>query len=214
MLTVWGRTSSSNVQAVLWCIAELGIEHERIDAGFTYGVVDTPEYLAMNPNGTVPTVRDGGPPLWESGAILRYLASAYGNETFWPSAPQERAQVDKWAEWSKVNVAASFTAPVFWRVVRTPAARRDPDAIRSAVLDCERVLRHRGRAAGTESGYLAGDELTLADIQLGHILYRYHTIDIERTRLDHLRRYYDALTERPAYRRTVMVSYAELADSM
>ena len=72
MLTVWGRKSSSNVQAVLWAIAELGIEHERIDAGFTYGVVDTPEYLAMNPNGTVPTVRDGdGPPLWEFGAIPR-----------------------------------------------------------------------------------------------------------------------------------------------
>ena len=213
MLTVWGRASSSNVQAVLWCVAELGIEHERIEAGFTYGVVDTPDYLAMNPNGTVPTVRDGGSPIWETGAILRYLAGSYGDERFWPRSPGERAQVDKWAEWSKVNAAASFTAPVFWRVVRTPAARRDPEAIRAAVLDCERVLGIAD-AQLARSEYLAGEHLTLADIQLGHVLYRYHTIDIERAGLRHLRRYYDALTERPAYRSTVMVSYAELADSL
>ena len=213
MLTVWGRASSSNVQAVLWCIAELGIEHQRIDAGFTYGVVDTPEYLAMNPNGKVPTVRDDGPPIWESGAILRYLASRHGDERFWPRSPAERAQVDKWAEWSKVSAAASFTAPVFWRVVRTPAERRDPEAIRSAVLRCEQVLEIAD-ARLARSTYLAGEDLTLADIQLGHVLYRYYTIDIERAELSHLRRYYDALTERPAYRSTVMVSYAELADSL
>jgi len=196
VLTVRGRKSSSNVQAVLWCIAELDIEHERIDAGFTYGVIDTPEYPAMNPNGTVPTVRDGGPALWESGAILRYLASSYGTETFWSRAPRERAQVDKWAEWSKVNVAASFTEPVFWRVLRTPAARRDPIAIRAAVLDCERALEIAD-ARLARSDCLAGDDLTLADIQLGH-----------------LRRYHDMLTERPSYRSTVMVPYAELVDSM
>ena len=81
MLKVWGRKTSSNVQAVMWCIAELGLEHERIDAGLTYGVVDTPEYLAMNPNGMIPTIRDGdNPPLWEAGAILRYLANSNADD--------------------------------------------------------------------------------------------------------------------------------------
>ena len=215
MLTVWGRKSSSNVQAVLWVIAELGIEHERIDAGFTYGVVDTPEYLAMNPNGTVPTVRDGdGPPLWESGAILRHLAGTRGDEGFWPSEPHARAQVDQWAEWAKVNVAASFTAPIFWRAVRTPASRRDPEAIRAAVLAHERVLAIAdARLAGSE--YLAADRLTLADIQLGHVLHRYYGIDIERSdALANVRRYYETLAGRAAYRDAVMVSWEELADSM
>lgn len=213
MLTVWGRISSSNVQAVLWCIAELGIEHERIDVGFTYGVVDTPEYLAMNPNGTVPTVRDDdGPPLWESGAILRHLANRHGDDAFWPQDPHARAQVDQWAEWSKLNVAQRFTSPIFWQVVRTPAARRDPEAIRAAVIELERALVIAD-ARLAESPYLAGEALTLADIQFGHVLHRYHDIDIERTGLPHVRRYYEALTERPVYREHVMVSYAELADS-
>lgn len=85
MVTVWGRRSSSNVQAVMWCIEELGIPYQRIDAGFTYGVTDTDEYLLMNPNGTVPTIKDDdNKPLWESGAILRYLAGRYTDDQFWP----------------------------------------------------------------------------------------------------------------------------------
>jgi glutathione S-transferase len=80
MLTVWGRRSSSNVQALMWCIGELGLSYRRHDdAGHIYGVTDTPAFLAMNPNGTVPVLRDGdGQPLWETGAILRYLAGRYG----------------------------------------------------------------------------------------------------------------------------------------
>ena len=85
MLTVWGRKSSSNVQALMWCIGELHLPFERIDAGFTYGIVNSDEYLAMNPNGTVPTIQDeSNPPLWETGAILRYLAAEYAPESFWP----------------------------------------------------------------------------------------------------------------------------------
>ena len=88
MLKVWGRCSSSNVQALLWCLAELDLDYERVDAGFTYGVVDTPEYLSVNPNGTVPTLIDGdAPPLWETGAILRYLANTYAGDDFWPLDP-------------------------------------------------------------------------------------------------------------------------------
>ena len=214
MLTVWGRQSSSNVQAVLWCLAELGVDHERVDAGFVYGVVDTPEYRAMNPNGTVPTVRDGdGPALFESGAILRYLASRYASEPFWPAEPRARAQVDQWAEWAKQNVALYFTAPVFWQTVRVPAARRDPAAIAAAVERLEGKLRIAD-ARLAERRFIAGETLTLADIQLGHVLYRYFDVPIERAPLPRLRRYYEALAERPAYREHVMVSYAELADSM
>jgi glutathione S-transferase len=194
----------------MWCIAELGLDCERIDAGLMYGVVDTPAYLAMNPNGTVPTLEDGdAPPLWETGAILRYLAEVYGGDDFWPRGPVARAQVDKWAEWSKINIALRFTAPVFWRVVRSPPSKRDPAAIRDALRDLDKYLDIADSRL-SERAYLTGDLFTLADIQFGHCLYRYFDIDIARTDHPHLRRYYDALTEMLAYREHVMVSYEEL----
>lgn len=210
MLTVWGRKSSSNVQALMWCIGELGLAYERIDAGFKYGVNDTAEFLAMNPNGTVPVLReDDGEPLWETGAIIRYLAAQHGDEAFWPDDARRRAQIDKWAEWAKLNITLNFTGPVFWRVVRTAPALQDQQAIAAALtalgakLDiAERQLeRHR---------FLAGDDLTLADIQFGHVLYRYFDIDIPRPSLPRLERYYENLTERPAFQEHVMVSYEEL----
>ena len=210
MLKIWGRRSSSNMQALMWCVGELGLEYDRTDAGFTYGVVDTPEYRAMNPNGTVPTVIDGdSPPLWETGAILRYLATRYGPEEFWPRDPYDRADVDRWAEWSKINIASNFTAPIFWRTARTAPSKRDPVAIAEALRKLNGFL---GIAEPRFAGhpYLAGDHFTLADIQFGHCLYRYFDIDIDRADHPNLRRYYETLTERPAYREHVMISYEEL----
>ncbi|MBL4727568.1 MAG: glutathione S-transferase N-terminal domain-containing protein, partial [Rhizobiaceae bacterium] len=114
MIKIWGRKSSSNVQVVLWAAAELGIGYDRIDAGLSYGVVDTPAYLVENPNGTVPMIQDGDDtPLWESSAILRYLANSYGNELMWPADPAARAQVDKWMEWAKRHISPVSTIDHF-----------------------------------------------------------------------------------------------------
>lgn len=212
MLKVWGRKSSSNVQALMWCIAELALAFERKDAGFTYGVVDAPEYLAMNPNGTVPTLRDAdNPPLWETGAILRYLAGVYATEDFWPAEPVARAEVDKWAEWSKINVASRFTVPVFWRVVRTPPSKRNPAAIGDALAVLGKYLDIAEKQLSSFR-YLAADTFTLADIQFGHCLFRYFDIDIERPPRPALERYYEALCSRPAFREHVMLSYEELKE--
>jgi glutathione S-transferase len=209
-LTVWGRRTSSNVQALMWCIGELGLEVERHDVGHRFGGNDTPEFLAMNPNGTVPVLRDGdGPPLWETGAILRYLATRYGTETFWPTDPQARAEIDKWAEWAKINVTLGFTGPIFWRVVRTAPSRRDPDAIAKALAGLERLLRIAETQLSAHA-FLSGDAFTLADIQFGHVLYRYFDIDISRPRWPQIERYYAALTQRPAFADHVMVSYDDL----
>lgn len=210
-LTVWGRRSSSNVQAAMWCIGELGLPCRRIDAGFVYGVTDTPEFLAMNPNGRVPVLRDGGgEPMFESGAILRYLAARYGDGgAFWPADPARRAQVDKWAEWAKVSVGASFTAPIFWAVVRTAPRDRDEAALARALRVLDGYL-DLADARLSDRPYLAGDAFTLADIQLGHLLYRYYDIAIPRPERPALARYYAGLTARPAYGEHVMVSYEEL----
>ena len=210
MLTVWGRVTSSNVQALMWCMGELGLPHRRHGAGHRHGGTDTPEFLAMNPNGTVPVLRDGdSEPLWETGAILRYLAGRYGSAPFWPAEGLARAHVDKWAEWSKINVALGFTAPIFWKVVRTAPAKRDPVAIGQAVAMLDRSL-DIAEAQLARGAFLAGDEFTLADIQFGHVLFRYSDIPIARRDRPALRRYYDALTARPAFREHVMVPYEEL----
>ena len=120
----------------MWCVGELGLEYQRFDVGHRYGGTDADAFVAMNPNRTVPVLRDGAnPPLWETGCILRYLASRYGDDEFWPRDLVARAHVDRWAEWSKINIAMDFTSPVFWRVVRTPAQKRNPEAIRNAVFE-------------------------------------------------------------------------------
>ena len=167
----------------------------------------------MNPNGTVPTLQDGGdPPLWETGAILRYLANTYAGDKFWPADRIGRAEVDKWAEWSKINIASNFTVPVFWKVVRTPPSKQDPAAIREALCRLDRFL-DIAETRLSAFPYLAGEHFTLADIQFGHCLFRYFDIDIERTLHSSVRRYYDALTTRPAFREHVMLTYEDLRET-
>ena len=210
MITVWGRKSSSNVQATLWCLAELGLVFDRIDAGLFYGVVDSDEYVGMNPNRTVPTLVDGDmPPMFETGAILRYLASRYGDHRFWPVDLVARAQMDKWAEWAKINIALKFTAPIFWQLVRTAHSQQNPTIVAKNLATLTAFLEIAD-ARLAHNAFIAGDDFTLADIQMGHCLYRYYDLPLGRADLPRLRAYYDRLTQRPAFAAHVMVDYEEL----
>ncbi len=209
MITVYGRANSVNVQAVMWGLAELGQSAERVDVGAGHGGNDTPGFLAMNPNGLVPVLRDDSVTMFESCAILRYLAALYGGAPFWPADPAARAPVDMWAEWGKTTVQRHFLVPVFWHVVRTPAAQRDAAALEAALALVERdmsVLEERLES----NDYVLGSALTLADIVIGAQLYRYFTIDIPRVDRPALADYYARLTGRSAYRRHVMISYEAL----
>ncbi len=214
MITVWGRRSSSNVQALMWCIEELGIDYKRIDAGFHYGVVETEQYKAINPNATVPTIQDGeNPPLWETGAILRYLAGHYAkDEFFWPIDPKNRAIIDQWAEWSKLNVALKFTSPIFWQVIRTPTDRQDLAKIKQAIFEFESALAIAEQQLQTHS-YLAGQHFSLADIQFAHVLFRYYDIPIERAPLAAVAEYYQRISSRKPFLQHVAVSYSELVNT-
>lgn len=210
MLVIWGRKTSSNIQVLMWCVGELDLHVVRHDVGHRYGGTDTAAFYALNPNRTVPVLQDGdNPPLWETGAILRYLANRYATGAFWPEALFARTEVDRWAEWAKLNIALGFTTPVFWRVVRTPEAERDLCAIATAVTAFEQKLDIAEQQLARHP-FLAGDAFSLADIQFGHVLYRYYDIAINRKPLPHLRAYYARLMQRPAFQKHVMVSYDKL----
>ena len=207
MITVYGRSTSSNVQAVMWGIAELGLACERLDYGFNFGGLDSAEFKAMTPHGRVPVLRDGDVVIWESCAILRYLAARYGGGgAFWPDDPAARAAVDMWAEWGKVSFASEFTVPIFWARVRTSAADRDEAALSVAIAVFETrldILQDQLHA----HEHVVSDDFTLADIVIGHLLYRWFEIDIPRQPRPLVEAYYQRLTDRPAYRDHVMISY-------
>ena len=209
MITIWGRKTSSNVQVAMWAVGELGLEHERIDWGGKFGGNDDPEYRAMNPNGLVPTIRDGDLALWESPAILRYLGARYGDEGFWPADPAERARLDMWAEWVKTSLCPPLIRQVFWQLVRTPAAQRNPAAIAEGAAKLKTLTPMIDARLG-DGPFLNGEHLCFADIMLGHTLYRYYTLEFERAATPNLDAYYARLRERPAYVEHAMVSYESL----
>jgi glutathione S-transferase len=206
MLTVYGRATSSNVQAVMWTIGEIGLTYKRLDYGHVYGGLDSPEFLAMNPNGLVPVVIDGnGPPIWESAAIVRYLCARYAREPFWPADPLVRSQADMWAEWGKTTLGRAFSEPIFWAVIR----KRDPEALAVALQRFDGILDIL-EARLNLSPFVGGDEFTFADVIVGLLLYRYFTLEIFREERPALEHYYATLRERPAFREHVMVSYDSL----
>lgn len=209
-LKVLGRADSSNVQAVMWGAAELGVSPERADYGHRFGGLDTPEFRAMNPHGVVPVLVDGDRVVWESAAILRYLAARYGDGgAFWPGEPGPRAGVDMWAEWAKGTVQRDFARPVFWARVRTSAADRNPDAFAAALARFEGHLKLvESELAGRD--WLAGAAFSLADVMFGHLLFRWYDMDIPRADRPHVEAYYARLAARPAYRQHVMVDYGAL----
>jgi len=208
-LTVYGRATSSNVQAVMWGAAELGLSPERIDIGFNFGGTDTPEFRAMSPHGLVPVLKDGDLVIWESCAILRYLAAEYGDGgVFWPADPAARAQVDMWAEWSKTTLVPLVLGQIFWPLVRLPAQDRDQKALKASVARFAAQMEIL--AAQTTGDFFLGNTLTLADILVGHILFRWFSMDIDRPQNTVVEAYYDRLTKLPAYATHVMVDYSIL----
>lgn len=208
MLKIWGRASSMNVQKVLWAADELGLSYERVDAGGKFGGLDTPAYHRLNPNARIPTIEDDGAVIWESNAIVRYLAARYGEGQLWDKDPGKRGAADQWMDWMQTTLAPDFYG-LFWAAVRTAPQRQEPQVIREFT---RRVAQHYGLVEEvlTRQPFLAGDSLTVADIPVGATLHRYYEMAIERPALPHLRACYERLGQRPAYRKHVMVSFEEL----
>lgn len=207
-LRLWGRATSGNVQKVMWLFAELGIEHERIDVGGEFGGNDTPEYLAMNPNGRVPVLEDGDTIIWESNTVLRYVAARYGAPRLWSDDPARRAAAEMWMDWALSTLQPQVTH-LFHAAVRTPEKDRDPARIAALTKGSVKVLQILdGHLANRD--WVAGDDFSIGDIPIGCQLFRYFDRDNERPPMPHLEAYYARMCARPAYRDNVMTSYESL----
>jgi glutathione S-transferase len=194
-MIVWGRISSVNVQKVMFCVAELGLAHERREAGGAFGVVGTPEYRAMNPNGLVPTVEVDGLVLWESNAIVRYLCARHGAGSYWPDDPGQRALADRWADWQQTSLNPAMHA-AFHGLVRTPPEKRDAAAIDASRDKTERLLAILD-AHLAQNAWLGGERMTFAEFCLGPSVHRWLNMPVERQSRPHVERWYASWYARP-----------------
>jgi glutathione S-transferase len=209
MLKVWGRANSINVQKAMWAVGELGLAHERIDAGGKFGGLETAQFRAMNPNARVPVIDDDGTLVWESHAIVRYLAAKYGEGSLWPVEPATRSLSDRWMDWTLADLQPAFIGGVFWNFYRAPDERRNWPVIRQSLSRCATLFQLLDRHLA-DKPFLAGDRLTIGDIAAGAQLYRYFSLEIERPTLPHVEGWYGRLKERRAYQQHVMVPFDEL----
>jgi glutathione S-transferase len=207
-ITLLGRKSSANVQKAMWALEEIGVAYEQIEMGGKFGGLDTPEYLAMNPNALVPTLKDGDYVLWESHAIVRYLAAKYGTGTLWPEDIRARGLADQWADWTSARFQPAWLG-VFVAVVRTAPANRNPETVAKATAGAHACLAIMD-AQLAKTPFLAGEGLTYADIVAGVSLYRWATMEVDRGNFPGVEAWHRRLLERPAFVTSVNIDYSDL----
>jgi len=199
MIKIWGRKTSSNVQKAMWAIGEIGLPHERIDIAGPFGKNREPAYLAMNPNGLVPTLEEeDGFLLWESNTIVRYLAAKYKATVLEPADLRTRALASKWMDW-QLTVAGPAIFECFWGLIRTPPEKRNDAAIEESKKKTTAAMTILdGQLAKTR--YLAGDGFSYGDIPVGIIAYRFRQLVPERPALPNFERWYAAISSRQAFK--------------
>jgi glutathione S-transferase len=199
VIKIWGRNTSSNVQKVMWAVGEIGLPHERIDIGGSFGKNREAEYLAMNPNGLVPTLQEeDGFLLWESNSIVRYLAAKHKATVLEPADLKTRALASKWMDW-QLSVAGPAITPVFWGLIRTPPDKRDHAAIEDGKKKTIVAMQMMDEQLG-KTAYLAGDAFSYGDIPVGIMAYRYRQLIPERPAQKNLERWYAAISGRRAFK--------------
>lgn len=203
MIEIWGRRSSSNVQKVIWALDELGLEFTRHTVGGGFGGTREPSYLEMNPNALVPVLRDGDITMFESNAIVRYLAARYGEGRLRPKEAKALAAAEQWMDWQQLNVVPHIST-IFWNLVRVKREERNDKAIADAGAKLTGVLAIADKVLAS-SKWFAGDEFSFGDIVLGVLYWRYSRLDCRRPDTPNIKRWFEALQQRPAYQKWVMV---------
>ncbi|WEK42737.1 MAG: glutathione S-transferase [Candidatus Sphingomonas colombiensis] len=200
MLKIWGRLNSHNVKKVVWLAEELALPYERIDVGGAFGM--DAAYLAKNPNRLIPTIEDGDFVLWESNAILRYLADVHANGGFWHGSLQERALADRWMDWQFLYGEAQRDA--FLNLVRKAPEDRDAEAIARSVAACAKMLTVIDDAL-SRTPWLSGEQFGIGDIPMGVYIHTWFALPIERPELPHIADWYRRLQDRRGYASHVMI---------
>ncbi|MFJ2987386.1 glutathione S-transferase family protein [Collimonas sp. NPDC087041] len=198
MLKILGKASSINVRKVLWTCAEVELPFEREDWGSGFRATDTPEYLALNPNGMVPVIQDGDFVLWESNSIIRYLVARYGGEWLYPAEPQRRARIDQWIDWQATDLNRSWSY-VFPALVRKSPAHQDPAQIAAGSASWSKNMQILDRQLASTGAYVAGAEFTLADIPIGLSVNRWFGTPLQRPELPAVSAYFERLSQRKGY---------------
>lgn len=206
MLKVWGRNTSINVQKVMFAVGEMNLPHERYDVGGPFGKLETPEYGMLNPNRLVPTIDDNGFVLWESNAIVRHLGQRYGRGTLSPADEQTFARADAWMDWSLTTIYGEIISTCFLQLIRTPAKTRDGEAVEAAAKRVGARLEILNRQLSGRA-FIVGEDLSIADVAVGTLMYRYFNLAIPRPALANVEGWYERLIARPAYRKHVMIDF-------
>jgi glutathione S-transferase len=200
-LRLWGHPKSINVQKVLWALDELDLEFEGIDAGGKFGRVKDADFLTLNPNGLVPTLEDDSAVIWESNAILRYLATKYGSAPFLPTDLAQRARADAWTDWNN-NTFWEQVRPIQIQLVRTPEQQRDRQLVAGAVERVNAAVAILEREL-TRKPFLAGDDFTFGDIPVATTAQRWFNLPIARPEVKAVSAWYERVKQRAGFQRWV-----------
>ena len=199
MIKIWGRNTSSNVQKAMWAVGELGLEHTRIDIGGAFGKNREPAYLAMNPNGLVPTLEeDDDFLLWESNSICRYLAAKHDkNNILEPKDLKQRGLASQWMDW-QLSVLGPAITPAFWGLIRTPPEKRDAAAIKASQDKTVAAMLMLEAQLG-KTAYVAGPAFSYGDIPVGVMTYRYRQLVPDRPPTPNVERWFEAIAKRKPF---------------
>ncbi|MDB5649595.1 MAG: glutathione S-transferase [Hyphomicrobiales bacterium] len=200
MLRIFGRLSSLNTQKVMFCVYELGLEHELVAAGREFGVVDTPDYRALNPNGLVPTLVEDGFALWESNAIIRYLCAQHSRGDLWPEDARERALADSWMDWQQTQLQRALHPEL--HSLSSDPGRFTPERIEAARMRCETLMDMLDSRLG-QVPFVSGARFGMADCAMAPPVHRWMNLAVERGTYRAVEDWFGRVSQRPAARKTL-----------
>lgn len=207
-MKLFGRTTSFNVQKVLWLLEELNVQYEHIELGGRFGGLDDNDFIKLNPLQKVPVLIDDSKSIWESHTILRYLTASYGDDNWYPTCPYERSLSERWLDWSQTIFQPAFMG-TFWGYYRKPESQRDMEAVNKDLDTCLNCLQAIEKQL-TQTEYLAGENLSLADIVVGAVIYRLTSQGLTVKLPDLVYSWYEKINKRPGYIKWVMSDFSEL----
>jgi glutathione S-transferase len=203
MITIYGRATAWNVRKVLFFLEDAGIPYERLDYGRGFAATNTPEFLALNPNGMVPVMVDNGTVVWESHTVLRYLAAKYGPESYYPVDLKHRTVADQWLDWKIAHVSPAIR-PLFFRHFLKMGEFTDRE-VEEGETECAKLFTILNDQLAKTGAYAAGRGITIADSSLGMAVHRWLNLPVKRPALPHIERYYAALSKLPSYEKTIRI---------